>query len=124
MSADVQSFVNDLSTATREVVLALRDVVRHTVPDAVESRVWGCLSYHRPEIGGRVKGAVCQIVVKRDQVRLDFVHGVRLADPRNLLQGNRLSKRFVPIATVADAKRPEIAALIREAADLDPNTWT
>jgi hypothetical protein len=31
-----------------------------------------------------------------------------------------LSKRFVPIRTVADAERPEITALIREAAVLDP----
>jgi hypothetical protein len=63
-------------------------------------------------------------VVKRDQVRLDFIHGVRLADPEGLLQGDRLSKRFVSIRTAADAERPEIAALIREAAGLDPTQWT
>jgi hypothetical protein len=40
-----------------------------------------------------------------------------------LLQGERVSKRFVPIETVADAERPEIAALIAEAASLDPTTW-
>ena len=86
--------------------------------------LWGGLSYHRPQVGGRVKGAVCQIVAKRDKVRLDFIHGIRLADPCSLLQGNRVSKRFVPIETVKDAERPEIADLIREAATLDPNKWT
>jgi hypothetical protein len=49
---------------------------------------------------------------------------VRLADPCGLLQGDRVSKRFVPIGSVADAERPEIVALIRAAAALDPTEWT
>jgi hypothetical protein len=69
------------------------------------------------------KGAVCQIAVKRGQVRLDFIHGIRLVDPSALLRGHRLSKRFIPIGSVADAQRPEVAALIREAAALDPTEW-
>jgi len=58
-------------------------------------------------------------VVKRGQVRLDFIHGIRLADPCGLLQGERVSKRLVPVETIADAERPEIATLIWEAAALD-----
>jgi hypothetical protein len=119
--ADVQAFLDGLSPATRPLVVALRDVVQRTVPHAEESVVWGSLSYHRPEIGGRVRGAVCQIVVRRGQVRLDFIHGIRLLDPCGLLQGDQVSKRFVPIETVADAGRLEVVALLREAA-LDPAT--
>jgi hypothetical protein len=78
---------------------------------------------HSPPVGGRVQGAVCQIVAKDGQVRLDFIYGIRLVDPCGLLQGDRLSKRFVPIGTVTAAERPEIAALIREAAALDPTDW-
>jgi hypothetical protein len=62
-------------------------------------------------------------VAKGGRVRLDFIHGVRLADPSGLLQGERVSKRFVPVGAVADAERPEVTALIREAAALDPNEW-
>src|SRR5262245_8729864 len=113
---DLKAFLDGLAPETSELVSALRDVIRRTVPHAEESVAWGSLSYHRPEVGGRVKGAVCQIVVKRGQVRLDFVHGIRLPDPGRLLRGNRLSKRFVPIGTVADAERPEIAILTQEAA--------
>jgi hypothetical protein len=83
----------------------------------------GSLSYHRAQVGGRFKGAVCQIGVKRGHVRPDFIHGVHLADPLGVLQGDRVSKRFVPIGTVEDAERPEIAALIREAAALDLAKW-
>ena len=121
---ELTSYCQELPADTREIVLALRDVVRRTVPQAVESVLWGGLSYHRPDVGGRVKGAVCQVVVKRSRVRLDFIHGVRLSDPGRLLQGDRLSKRFVPITAVADANRPEIAALIREAAALEPSEWS
>jgi len=121
--AGVKAFLDALAPETGELVLALRNVVRRTVPHAEESLLWGGLSYHRPEVGGRVKGAVCQIGVKQGQVRLDFIHGIRLADPCGLLQGDRKSKRFVPISTIADGERPEIADLIREAAALDPTQW-
>jgi hypothetical protein len=106
------------SPATARVVEALRAVIRRTAPGTEESVAWGALSFHRPWIGGRVKGAVCQIVVKDGAVRLDFIHGVRLPDPERLLRGDGVSKRHVPIETVAAAKRPAIALLIRNAADV------
>jgi hypothetical protein len=121
---ELKEFLSALTPETKRLVSALRTVVRRTVPHAAETMLWGGLSYHRPEVGGRVKGAVCQIVVKGGQGRLDFIHGIRLTDPSGLLQGDRLSKRFVPIETVTDAERPEVAALIREAGALDPTEWT
>lgn len=120
---DLEKLLDGLSPENRRVALALRKVVRRLLPQAEESILWGGLSYHRPQVGGRVKGAVCQIVLKRDQVRLDFIRGVRLTDPAGLLQGNLVSKRYAPIKTVADAERPEIAALVQEAAVLDPTQW-
>jgi hypothetical protein len=123
VDADVKTFLDGLSAEARRVVLTLRAVVLRTIPQAEESILWGGLSYHRPDVGGRVKGAVCQIGAKKEQVRLDFIHGIRLTDPSGLLQGHQLSKRVVPIDTVVDAERPEIAALIREAAALDPTAW-
>jgi hypothetical protein len=116
---DVQAFLDTLGPGILELVQVLRKVVRRTVPQAEESALWDGLSFHRPEIGGRVKGAVCLIGVKRGQVRLDFIHGIWLADPCRLLQGKLKSKRFIPISTIGDAERPEIADLIREAAVLD-----
>src|SRR6516164_521162 len=100
--SQVRTFLAGLPAEVREIVSTLRDVVRRTVPQAEESMLWGGLSYHRPEVGGRVKGAVCLIVVKGGRVRLDFIHGFRLADPCGLLQGDGASKRFIPIGTVAD----------------------
>jgi hypothetical protein len=116
----VTALLETLAPESRDLVMALRNAVCRTVPNAEESVLWHGLSYHRPEVGGRVKGAVCQIAVKQGHVRLDFIHGIRLVDPSALLQGHRLSKRFISIGSVADAGRPEVAAMIPEAAALDP----
>jgi hypothetical protein len=117
--ADVRAHLDSLPPRPRETVLVLRDVVRRTVPDAEETVLWGGLSYHTPWIGGRVKGALCQITVKRGEVRLEFIHGTRLADPAGLLRGDRISKRYVPIGSGTEAERPEIVDLLREASTLD-----
>ncbi len=118
-AGDAQRFVDGVPSESRAIVEALRDVVRRAVPDAEETVLWDGLSYHTPWIGGRVKGAICQIVVRRGVVRLDFIHGVRLIDPDGLLEGDRLSKRYVPIRSVADARRPAITRLIREASTIE-----
>jgi hypothetical protein len=107
------------SLTTRRIVAALRRVVRENASGTEESILWRGLSYHRPEVGGRVKGAVCQITWKRGRVRLEFIHGVRLADPHGLLRGACVSKRSMAIESTGDAARPEVAALIRLAAALD-----
>ncbi len=115
----VREFLDGLAPELREIALALREAIRRTAPDAEETVLWGGLSYHTPWVGGRVKGALCQITAKRGEVTLEFIHGVRLADPARLLCGGRVSKRYVPIRTVAEAQRAEIEALIREASAVD-----
>jgi hypothetical protein len=118
----VDEFLARLDPRSRHLVTSLRRVVLEVAPDARETVLWGGLSYHRPWLGGRVKGAICQIVAKRGAVRLDFIHGIALTDPARLLQGTRRSKRFVPIEHVADATRPEIALLVHQAAQYVPGS--
>ena len=62
--SDIKSFLDTMPPTTRKIVSTLRKVIRRTAPDAEESLLWGGMSYHRPKVGGRVKGSVCQIVVK------------------------------------------------------------
>ncbi len=121
--AEIETFLHALPPGSKEIVRSLRVLVALIAPDTEERLLWGGLSYHRPSVGGPVKGAVCQIVAKRGEVRLDFIHGVRLSDPRRLLKGDRISKRYVPMQTVADTRRPEVVDLIRQAANLDPGQW-
>ena len=113
-------FIAQLPSDIKPIVVALRDGIIRTVPDVKESVVWGALSYHRPQIGGRVKGSVCLIVVKDSSVRLDFIHGIRLRDPKHILQGDRVSKRYVPIPSVRAAVSSDVLKLIKEVASLNP----
>lgn len=119
---DLAGLLDRIDPASRKIVLALRRVIAKAASTSDETILWGGLSYHRPWLGGRVKGAVCQITAKHGKVRLDFIHGARLRDPARLLQGDLISKRFVPIASEAEAELPEISDLIREAAEFDPGS--
>jgi len=123
VDARVREFLTRLPPDVRGVAGALRAVVRKVVPDAEESMLWRGLSFHRPHIGGRVKGAVCSIAAKSGLVRLEFIHGARLRDPSGLLKGDGVSKRYVPIETIAVAESAQIEALIREAGTLNPARW-
>lgn len=53
-------------------------------------------------------------------VALAFLHGAALPDPAGLLRGRAKAKRSVPILSERDARRPEISALIRSAAEHEP----
>jgi len=72
MRADVRAFLARVPRNRRETVKALRELVLAAAGGTVESVLWRSLSYHRPELGGRVKGAVCLITPKTD-------HGVAVA---------------------------------------------
>lgn len=119
MDSEVAAYLARLKPSQKKLVTALRQTVRANAQEAEETVLWGGLSYHRPRVGGRVKGALCHICVKRGKVRLDFIHGIRLADPYGLLEGKLKSKRWLNIRSLSDIKRPGIAVLIREAAAIE-----
>jgi hypothetical protein len=97
-----------------------RDLIALTCPEATERILWGALSYHDSAKGGPVNGAICQVELERDRVRISFLHGARLRDPSSLLIGERLSKRYVSVDSYEQAPWNEIRSLIEEAAALDP----
>ena len=70
-----------------------------------------------------MKGAICQIELDGELVRVSFIHGARLRDPYSLLTGERLSKRYVSIDSYEQAPWDQIRNLIEEAAALDPSTF-
>jgi len=117
---EVQAFLAGLPREQRRLVAALQRVVRQTVPEAEETVLWNSLSYHRPQMGGRIKGAVCMITPRSDCVHLGFIHGAALSDPRHLLHGSGKAKRFLPLRSVTDIDRQPLRGLIKAAAEYDP----
>lgn len=122
-NAEVEGFLAFKRPELRDIALELRNIVSSVCPAASEKILWGGLSYHNPTKGGPVKGAICQIGVTMDQVRISFIHGARLSDPDSLLTGNQLSKRYLAIESYEQAPWDAIRSLIEEAADLDPSNF-
>jgi len=100
----------------QELLLELRNLVFKVAPQACERVLWGGLSYHDPAIGGPVKGAICQLEIINEQVRIGFIHGAFLPDPAGLLAGDRKSKRFVQVVSLQAAPWDELEALVVAAA--------
>jgi hypothetical protein len=117
-TAEVERLLTFVPPDLRDIALELRNVVASACPFATERILWRGLSYHDSRRGGPVKGAICQIELQRDGVRLSFIHGARLADPNSLLRGDRLSKRYVTIKSYDDAPWEALRQLIEEAARL------
>ena len=121
--AEIERFLSFVPLPIKEIALELRNLVAENCPQATERILWSGLSYHDPAKGGPVKGAICQIELKKDHVRLGFIHGVRLVDPHGLLTGQRLSKRYVVVNSYQEAPWEAISALIQGAAELDSATF-
>ena len=122
-TAEVDRYLAFVPRPLKEIALELRSVVASACPEATERILWGGLSHHNSRHGGPVKGAICQIELHRDHVRLSFIHGVRLADRNSLLGGDRPSKRYLMLKSYDAAPWGEIRQFIEEAARLDPSTF-
>lgn len=117
MSNDVEEFLSSLSPEVREIARALRGRIRELVPDAVERRHggWKIVGY---SWDGSMKSSICAIAPHSKHVNLQFFRGTDLEDPNGLLAGTGESARHVKLREASDVERPEVAALIREAAEL------
>jgi hypothetical protein len=122
-NVEVERFLSFTRPEVRDIVLELRSLVYSICPYATERILWGGLSYHDSAKGGPVKGAICQIELDRNHVRISFIHGARLRDPESMLVGDQLSKRHLPIVSYERAPWDAIRDLIEEAAALAPSTF-
>jgi hypothetical protein len=117
---EIDALLQNRKELERDIAYELRNLISKYAPNVTERILWGGLSYHDTTRGGAVKGAVCQIELHGNHVRLSFIHGVRLPDPRGLLEGDRLSKRYVRLERFEDIPWDALGDLIRAAKDL---TW-
>jgi len=117
---EIERFLAHKPEPLKEIVFELRNLIAEIAPHATEKIQWKGLSYFDAARGGTVKGGICQIEVHDDHVRLSFVHGAFLDDPRGLLGGERLSKRYIRLESYESAPWEQLEELIRIAAVFDP----
>ncbi len=118
---DVERFLQFQPPDLRDLVLELRELVLTTAPQAAEALRWKGLVYFRPELGGPVRGSLCQISLHPDHVRLGFIHGAFLPDPCGLLiNEGRKAKRYVPLAPGKPVDWEALGAMVQAASIYDP----
>ena len=119
---EITTFLQHSPAPLQDIVLELRNIIASTAPDAVEAIRWGGLSYFHEGRGGIVSAGICQIGIHRDHIRLAFIHGVFLPEPRKLFEGTQKYKRYIRIETYDDAPWDYLEQLIGAASRFDPRT--
>ena len=117
---EVETFLQHIPAPLQEIVLELRNLVVSVAPDAVEVIRWKGLSYFHAGRGGIVSAGICQIGIEKDHVRLAFIHGAFIPDPRGMLEGKQKAKRSVRIDSYESAPWEYLKELIEASSRFDP----
>ncbi|HEU0297197.1 MAG TPA: DUF1801 domain-containing protein [Anaerolineales bacterium] len=119
---EVEAFLKHTPVHLQDIVLELRNLIHVVAPDAVEVIRWGDLGYFHDGGGGLISAGICQIEIRKDHIRLAFIHGTFLPDPHNLLSGNQKAKRFLKIGSYEQAPWDDLKELIASSAKLNPRS--
>jgi hypothetical protein len=119
---EIDRFLQRTPAHLQDIVRELRNVVAEAAPDAMEAIRWGGLSYFHAGRGGIVSAGICQIGIHADHVRLAFIHGAFLPEPRQLFEGTEKYKRYIRLKSYEDIPWDYLRQLIGAASQFDPRT--
>ena len=119
---EIELYLESTPTELRDIVLELRSLIFSVAPSATETTHRKGFSYYDEARGGPVSAGICQIGLERDHVRLAFVHGAFLPDPKRLLEGPEKYMRYVRIYSYEQAPWDDLRDLITASAGFDPRT--
>lgn len=118
----LERYLDLIQPELRDIVLELRSLIAQVAPDATEVAHSKGFTYYHAERGGPVSAGICQISILRDHIRLAFIHGAFLPDPKGLLEGDRKYKRYVRIYSYEAAPWAYFKDLITWSSCFDPYT--
>jgi len=119
---EIEAFLKFTPAPLQDIVLELRNLITEVASDAAEVIQWKGLSYFHEGRGGVVSAGICQIGLHEGYVRLDFIHGAFLSDPKKLLEGNQKAKRFIKLKSYEEAPWDDLKQLIEESSRFDPRS--
>jgi hypothetical protein len=119
---EIEAFLQRAPSHLQDIVLELRNIVATVAPEAVEVIRWGGLSYFHGGRGGLVSAGICQIGIHKDHVRLAFIHGAFLTEPRGLFEGTQKYKRYIRLNSYENMPWDYLKQLIDEASQFDPRS--
>jgi len=106
----------------QDIVIELRSLIAQVAPTVTE-KTQGCgFTYYFAERGGTVSAGLCQIFLLPDHVRLAFIHGAFLPDPKHLLEGKTYPKRYVQLTRYDHVPWDDLRDLIEASSRFDPYT--
>ena len=90
----------------------------------VKKTVAGCQEYVNPwKIPTfDLNGPLCFYMVAKEHVVFGFMRGAMLRDPGKLLEGTGKYLRHVKLRSTAEARRPQVRLLLKQAAQLNRKT--
>ncbi len=122
---EVERLIERWPPEFQDIALDLRSLIVAAAPGATETIHRKGLTYYFAERGGPVSASLCQIILQPDHLRLAFIHGAFLPDPKGLLQsGKEKYKRFVKLSAYERVPWDDLRDLIASAARFDPYTLT
>lgn len=121
-TGEIELCLRTLTPELRDIVLELRSLILTVAPDITERIQRRGFTYYHPARGGPVSAGLCQIGLERDHVRLAFVHGACLPDPKGLLTGPARYKRYVALRAYARVPWDDLRDLLAASARFDPRT--
>ena len=121
-SSFLEKFLQKTAPGLQDIILELRNIIIAVAPGVTETGHSRGFSYFFKERGGPVSAGVCQIIIHEDHIRLAFIHGAFLPDPKGLLEGESLYKRFVRLYSYETAPWDDLKELIMASSFFDPRT--
>ena len=118
----LEKYLEHTTPGLRDIVLEIRNIVASVAPDATELVRPRGITYYHAGRGGPVSAGICQILVHRDHIRLAFIHGGFLPDPRGLFEGTSKYKRYIRIYSFEEAPWDYLKDLIAASSRFDPYT--
>jgi hypothetical protein len=106
------ALVKELTPPLRAVMQRLRTFVKKRAPQLDEQIKWGGVCW----VGD---GVVCYAHPLQKHVDFGFFQGVRLKDPKGVLEGSGKFLRHVKVTAPSDIREREFAALLKQAIAVD-----
>lgn len=117
--AQLQSFIDRFDPQGQKLIRSVRAAVRKRFPTANEL----VYDYNHSVVIGyspsdRGIESIVSIALRADGVRLYFMHGPQLSDPKGLLLGSGKQVRFVQVKSASELAHADVEALMAGASDL------
>jgi hypothetical protein len=119
---EIESYLKYYPSRLHDIVFGIRSLVVSIEPNAKEVIQRKGFTYYDEERGGPVSAGICQIILQSDHIRLAFIHGAFIEDPRHLLTGKGKAKRFISLYTFEKVPWNGIKALIVASSKFNPRT--